>query len=302
MIIKTKIFFTFLLFTFVLNISNTYSETTYFTNFTITNVYHQYIGLVTFENETLESGKDELGVYVSDDNNGTLLVGAAVIGDSYPGYYFVNVYGNDSGTQEKDGANVNDILTFKIWDKSNEKLYVLSNNNSLSVESATGINIAEIPAKFPSGFGAQYGYLNLTARNEDLLANIISFQCNYLNKKNLLKWSTSREINNAGFIILRKDISSTIFQNITPKLIPAKGNFLNGADYYFIDNNVLAENIYKYKLVSIDLDGRQDMIEGSIIQTITKRKNTTFTSNLDLNNDNKLNLPDVIELLKKLGQ
>lgn len=282
--------------------SQIFAETSYFKDFTITNVYHQYIGIVTYENEILESGKDELGVYVSDETNGSLLVGASVIGDNYPGYYFVNVYGNDNGTTIKDGAYTNDILTFKIWDKSKNKLYVLSNENSLSVENAAGINLPELPPTFPSGFGAQYGYLNLIARNEDLLANIVSFNCLHLADKIKLTWMTAHEIDHAGFIILRKDLFSDTYQTITSKLIPANGNFFKGSEYCFIDKNVLTEKIYIYKLVSIDLNGKQHVIETSSGQTGVKRTSTSCPSNMDLTKDNKFNLADIIALLKKLGQ
>jgi len=279
-----------------------YSELTYFTDVTPTNVYHQYLGTVTIENSSLENGQDELGIYVSDENGGTLLIGATIIGDNYPGYYFISVFGDDSATDIKDGAYINEILTFKIWDKSKDKLYVLSNENSLSVENAAGVNTPELPPKFTSGFGSQFGYLNLLARNEDLLAQIVSITTIPQIESIKLCWTTSMEINNAGFFIFRKNSLSGIFDLMTEPLISSKGNEISGAEYCYIDENVLKSTKYIYQLRSVDLNGQQTVIQTTESLSILQSTNEHCSLNIDFTGDCLFTMADILELMTFLGQ
>jgi len=273
-----------------------YAETQFFTGFTKTNTYHQYIGKVSFENGTIENYQDELGVFVADNNNEPLLIGACCIGDNYPGYYFVNVYGNDSQTAIKDGANLGDILTFKIWDKSINKYYVLSNSNSLSGEAVSGVLYPELPPTFQSGFGAQYGYLNLIARNQDLNESAVYF--NAIPQKDSIKliWSTDCETNLSGFLLFRKSTNIPDYIKISANMIQAKGNEISGADYCFIDNDVLSNIFYNYQLIGIDLDGQQSLIQTLIDLSVCQ----SCSTHLDLNGDNKFGLADIIVLMKRI--
>ncbi|MBF0449506.1 MAG: hypothetical protein HQK75_02285 [Candidatus Magnetomorum sp.] len=278
------------------------SEVTFFTGVNPTNIYHQYIGKVSIEKDSLENGQDELGIYVPDETNGSRLIGSSVIGENYAGYYFINVYGDDNETPIKDGAYIDDVLTFKIWDKSNDKLYVLSNENSLSVENAAGVNIPDIPPIFSSGFGTQYGYLNLMARNADLLATIISFKG--LPQKDSVKlvWTTSLEIDHSGFLLFRQEPPSDIFYPITPFLIPSKGNAFNGAQYCHIDKNMVNNAVYVYQLISVDLKGQSTILQTTGELTHIKLRHASCPLNMDLNDDCQFNMADILELMKTLGQ
>jgi len=293
MILPVRFFTLIALFTFILPDIN--AETTYFTGFTTTNTFHQYIGRVLFESGDVENNQDELGVFVADENNDGLLIGACRIGDNYPGYFFVNVYANDSQTTIKDGANVGDILTFKVWDKSKNKLYVLSNTNSLARETAPGIEYPDLPPLFQSGFGVQYGYLNLVARNQDLNESIVHFKAIPQQNSIQLKWSTDCETNLTGFLIYRKSPANKNYINISKTMIQAKGNELSGADYCYIDNDVLRNIFYNYQLIGIDLDGQQ-----SLVQTTDLSVSQSCPAHMDLNGDNQFGLADVIELMKRI--
>lgn len=295
------IVFYILIFLFVFTLSPTYSQLTYFTDVTVTNVYHQYVGKVTLENDAIENGQDELGIYVTDNNGGTILIGAAIIGETYSGYYFISVFGDESGTVIKDGAYMNDVFTFKIWDKSNDKLYVLSNDNSLSVETVAGVNTPELPPRFQSGFGSQYGYLHLVARNEDLLAHMISFNAIPQTDQIQLSWATSMEIDNAGFYIFRKDPLSNAFHLISDPLIPSKGNEFSGATYCFSDPHVVYDAKYIYQLRSVDLNGQQTIIQTTDSLSIIEKNNGSCSLRLDLTGDCQLNMADIIRLMKILG-
>ena len=238
-----------------------------------------------------------MGVFVADNNNNSLLIGACRIGDNYQGYYFVNAYANDSETPIKDGANVGDIITFKIWDKSENRLFVLSNTNSLYRETAPGIEYPELPPKFQSGFGVQYGYLNLVARNQDLNESYISFQAIPQQGSIELLWSTDSETNIIGFLIFRTTAASNNYINISPSLIQSKGTELQGAEYRYIDNNVLSNILYNYQLIGIDRNEQQ-----MLIQTLTDLSASQFClPHMDLNGDHQFGLADIIELMKRIA-
>jgi len=285
----------FILIQFIVIISISYAETTYFTGFTKTNTYHQYIGRISFENGNYQDLQDELGVYVTDNNNGSLLVGACLIGEYYSGYYFVNIYANDSQTPNKEGADAGDILTFKIWDKSEAKLYVLSNTNSLTRETASGIISPELPPIFQSGFGDQFGFLHLMARNQDLNESMVYFKAIPHQGKIKLIWSTENEINLTGFYI-RKATSNTTYQNLLPNMFDTKGNELQGATYYYIDKNVQSNIFYKYQLIGIDLKGQQFIHKKTDIVV-----SQSCMPHMDLNGDHQFGLSDIIELMKRIS-
>jgi hypothetical protein len=278
-------------------ISDVFAETEYFTEFTKTNVYQQYIGKVSLEIGNLENNEDEVGVFVTDNNSDSLLIGACRIGENYPGYYFVTIYANDNQSPIKNGAEVDDILTFKIWDKSDNKLYVLSNTNSLTREAGIGLAYPELPPAFKSGFGAQFGYLNLIARNQDLNENIAYFKA--IPQKDCIKliWSTYCEINLTGFLIFRNSTDNNNYINISTNMIQVKGNELHGADYCYIDNDVLSTIYYNYQLIGIDYNDQE-----TLIQTITDKSICqSCPVHMDLNGDNVFGLADIIELLKRIS-
>jgi len=275
-----------------------YAENMYFTGFKTYMTFNQYIGTVTFENTSLENGHDELGVYVSDGNNGSILIGACVIGENHPGYYMVHIYADDSQTQAKDGAVLNDILTFKIWDKSENKLYVLSNTNSMSRENTPGLNYPEMPPIYPSGGMAQYGFLHLTARNVDLDASIALFKGVPGPKNIRLTWITTCEKNLSGFRIFRKNVSDTEYSEITREKIPATGSAFTGADYCFIDENVIKDTFYRYQLISVDLNGQQTVVQTTLDISVSQ----SFLFQVDYNRDNQFGLADIIVLMKRICQ
>ena len=275
-----------------------YAQTTYFTEYKTTNSYHQYVGKISFESGSIQNNNDELGVFVSNNDNEPLLIGACKIGNNYPGYYFVTIFADDSVTATKDGANVGDTLTFKIWDQSENKLYVLSNAYSLSREFAPGITYPDLPPIFKSGFGEQFGYLNLLVRNQDLNENVVRFHAISQQSSIKLTWSTDCERNLLGFQIFRNSPLNPNDINITPNLIKTKGNELKGADYCFIDKTILSNIFYNYQLIGIDLNGQPMRIQ--TIKGLSVRQ--ANLSHMDFNDDHQLGLPDIIELMKRIAQ
>ncbi len=71
----------------------------------------------------------------------------------------------------------------------------------------------------------------------------------------LLSWATASEPDNAGFHVLRAAGVGDDFQRITPTLIPAEGDPIHGAEYEWIDVDVVAGSSYRYLLQDVDIRG-----------------------------------------------
>jgi len=90
-------------------------------------------GTFTIDGISVELG-DEVGVFVNDDCFGAYTVDTS-------GYYgFLPVYGDDSVTPEKDGADPGDLLTIKIWDSSAGVEYTLSTDEYTGPDPLTWTN------------------------------------------------------------------------------------------------------------------------------------------------------------------
>jgi hypothetical protein len=96
----------------------------YFTGIRSTLNSCSYAGKVTISEISAVDGEDEIGVFVADGMGGEILAGACVMGH-LPGYYFVNIYADDTTTEEKDGAKDNEELIFRVWDKSENAVYTI---------------------------------------------------------------------------------------------------------------------------------------------------------------------------------
>ena len=71
----------------------------------------------------------------------------------------------------------------------------------------------------------------------------------------IITWSTSFEIDNEGFVILRSESPNGPFTPITQGMIPAMGG-VGKATYTFTDGNVDKGKVYYYRLQDIDTKGR----------------------------------------------
>ena len=105
-------FFIFIQFLSILN-----AKPVHFKDYLVTSEWCSYVGKVEINGMLAENFKDEVGVFVLDNNGKEILVGGCVIGDIEPDYYFVNIYYDDPSTEGiKDGVVLSDIFSFKIWD------------------------------------------------------------------------------------------------------------------------------------------------------------------------------------------
>ncbi len=120
-----------------------------------------YFGGLTILGEPAAFLEDEVGVFVDDGAGGRLLVGACVFGDSnQQDKYLIAVNGDDPLEPGKNGAGHHDVLTFKVWDKSEDKEYTIGTAD-FSVEYRQGLNEPAIPPVYQTD--VFFGLLNLSA-------------------------------------------------------------------------------------------------------------------------------------------
>jgi len=116
-------------------------------NYPLTNRWCSYAGKI----ENSQDGEDIIGVFTSDETGGEILVGKSIIGNIVKSFYFVDVYGDDTSTEIKDGAYENDNLIFKFWDKSENKIHVYS-ANQMYVQKYEFLNTPVITPKWSESF------------------------------------------------------------------------------------------------------------------------------------------------------
>ena len=71
----------------------------------------------------------------------------------------------------------------------------------------------------------------------------------------LVEWSTSSELNTAGFNVYRLDETGDQATKLNENIIPAAPDPLVGGDYVFKDENVLPGQTYYYRLEEIEIGG-----------------------------------------------
>jgi len=128
-------------------------------------------------NGELADVDDEIGVFDPDG----ILCGRAIIESE--GVYVLTVYGDDASTQKDEGAELNDILTFKVWDLSNESESVIV-DSMFKNEAVFDNEIPGAPDVPPqwTGNSHQWGLnIHLTSSQEIILHegwNLFSFSVN----------------------------------------------------------------------------------------------------------------------------
>ncbi len=79
-----------------------------------------------------------------------------------------------------------------------------------------------------------------------------SFNAKQKNKKIIIRWKTSSEIDNLGFNIWRSERADSGFVTINKNLIKSKSKGISGEKYRFSDKSAKKGKIYFYKLEDID--------------------------------------------------
>jgi hypothetical protein len=105
-----------------------------------------------------------------------------------------------------------------------------------------------------------------------LLVTLSAFQAEYRDGTVVLSWTTSAEIDNIGFRVLRartttdearsskgdagKSFADVSLELVTPRILPAQGTGLAGASYTHVDGSPQKPGLVSYYLEDIDTSGK----------------------------------------------
>jgi len=105
--------------------------------------------------------------------------------------------------------------------------------------------------------------IDIVAQDEPLPVQLSTFEGEFLYGKISLKWKTESELNNLGFIILRKKLQEEQFQEIDSyrnlASLLGNGTTYQAAEYNYLDKNIQVGETYLYILENVDFYGN---IEG----------------------------------------
>ncbi len=135
----------------------------HFTGVTLTKDSCRYIGKISIADIDAADHEDEVAVFAYNGNR-EILTGAAIVGETVPGYYLVRVYADDPDTLEKDGAGNGEVLIFKVWDKSENREYTVPPSSAYMTYEADESGELLQPSVPPvwKDTAAGFGLLNLT--------------------------------------------------------------------------------------------------------------------------------------------
>ena len=212
---------------------NSYAGVTHFSQPESQPLWCKYAGKVTLNGVSAVDGDDEVGVFVSDGQGGEICIGSGVMGDTLSGYYYFNIYGDDASTSEiKEGASSNEELIFKVWDKSADEEFVISD---ISNQTFTGLTLPALPPVFQDG--KTFGELNLSKRD------VISLQ-----------WyaATQSISESAGTILLTAVLTSAYTENVDVTYT-VSGSAVYGEDHNLADGSLTVNTGKTAQSISIDI-------------------------------------------------
>jgi len=318
------------------HINNAYSLE-YFTNLEKTISWVDYAGTIKINNKNTAFG-DEIAVFVFNQQNEEILVGASQIGTTSQDYYLIHVFEDDLLTVNKDGAYKNDLLMFKYWQKNTNSVFPVLINNMIHVPT-NGISSHSIPPVFKSGsMGTIYGMLNInlpefpTGFVKDTI--YIEFYNEYeklVDKGGNIEIKASNITTNQGYLMIAHNNKS--MESINPIGIDQYTHILERTWYFNSDIKIEEESDIeiimtipgklhkadKYALINFDsLNNKQEFnymkahsvdfdnnsIKFQVALNWIKSGYYTLAMNNkiegDMNNDGIINLIDVIKVLNHL--
>lgn len=147
-----------------------------------------------------------------------------------------------------------------IGDETQQNQLALAkrDNNSItswSNTSATLSTAANTLTKTGENTNGEYIIGSTTADNP-LPVSLLAFEGSNTGNQVSLSWSTASEVENSHFIIERA--SDAEYSNIGA--VDGNGNSNQTIQYQFIDENVLPNETYQYRLSSVDFNGRVNIL------------------------------------------
>lgn len=139
--------------------------------------------------------------------------------------------------------------------------------------------------------------------NGTTLVDLISFSAASKEDRIELSWETGSEIDTSGFHLWRAEGEDGEYSRITNALIPSRGGPTKGAQYSYVDENVLWGETYFYKLEDIDFSGASTFhgpisvkVEGFSIALLSPGNDTYFRRTAPLTFEWADNGPDFFRL------
>ncbi len=97
------------------------------------------------------------------------------------------------------------------------------------------------------------GLLLMAVASVHASVTLVSFTASPGHQQVELRWETATEINNAGFFISRGLTHTGVYTRVSP-FIPAEGDDLTGAEYSYLDQDLVNGMLYYYMLEAISND------------------------------------------------
>ena len=147
------------------SISVTFADSSkHFSGVKLTNTACTYAGKIIYKNVASDAN-DEIGVFIKNDSQKLILIGSCVIGSVMPEHYYINLYGDDSTTEELDGANDGSELIFVAWLNSEKKEFEIP-VSQMTFEKYEFLTKPDLPPMWKDK--VSFGLLNLSIeKNSD---------------------------------------------------------------------------------------------------------------------------------------
>jgi len=112
-----------------------------------------------------------------------------------------------------------------------------------------GLDNNDYPSNYQDGMVYEIRFLDLA-----LPVELLAFTASAENGKSLLNWSTASEFENLYWIIERSDNGGEEFFELAR--IEGHGTTPEGAEYSYLDENVIPGQTYFYRITDVDYNGR----------------------------------------------
>jgi len=192
-----------------------------------------------------------------------------------------------SGTPDQSSAdltfNGNDVVLLQKSSSDVDKIGVIGGtadlykDKTLRRKSSVSDPVTVYDSEEWDDLAITYSNLGQHTSDSSLPVELISFTGNYFDGQIQLSWETASEIDNLGFILLRKGFDDADFKEIvsykTDNRLMGLGTSPVGQKYVFIDDQVSLNENYAYQLWDFAYDGRQEFNAEINVKSTTENIN-----------------------------